>query len=364
MAWRNPFRRAAESRHAQPRSPLPGTAQRLLEGLREAWLVIGPTGRVEASQGVGGLGIVRGGTLVDPELVRQADRTRAGAGPETRDVAIGGVAMGAPPRRVRASTTMLDDGLLLLLLEDISAAARVDAMRRTFIADVAHELRAPVQEMLTSAKDMQRALRKGRSVTQLTDDVENGARRLGALVADITDISRLQVVDAMEGARDATLDEVAGPAVDAVQSQARDKRITIDVHPAQVSLYVNVDQVVTALRNLLMNAITYSEPHTKVTVRAEQVGDQVAIAVEDEGVGIPVEHLERIFERFHRVDPERSRATGGTGLGLPIVRQICEAHGGEVLVASTPGRGSVFTMRLPSRRLGTASSAQAWQEGL
>ena len=373
MGWRYRLRRATVSSDAVRRSALPEhmesgplseAAQRLLTGIREAWVLLDRAGAVIASRGADGLGILRDRSLIDADLAEQVARTREGARRESSDVAIGGVEVGAPPRTVRATTAPVDADLILLLLEDISAAARVDAMRREFIETVADELREPVDAMLDSAKSMQRALRKGKSLDAHTARVEGGARRLGALVADITDISRLQSIDPMEAASDIAVADVVATALDAIRVLARDHGVTIAVDVPDLRMFVNAEQVATALRNLLANAIAYSAADTTVTVRASEHADHIAISVADEGIGIPAQHLDRIFERFHRVDPERSRATGGTGLGLAIVRQICEAHGGEVTVESVEGEGSVFTMRLPSRRLDTASSAQVWQEGL
>ncbi len=364
MGWRQRFRRAPVTGGAVQSSPLPPMAERLLAGMREAWVLLDASGAIIETRGIEGLGILRDGALDDVDLVRQVARTRAGEGPESCDVAIGGAEVGAPPRTVRATTAIVDDDLLLLLLEDISAEARVDAMRREFISTVAQELRDPVDEMLRAAKGMERALRKGKPLVELTAQVESGARRLGALVSDITDISRLQSVDSMEAAREVSVTDLVAGAIDAVQVMARDHHVTLEAEVPELRFVANAEQISMALRNLLTNAITYSDPNTRVWVRASAQGEHVVLTVEDEGIGIPSEHLDRIFDRFHRVDPERSRATGGTGLGLAIVRQICEAHGGDVSVASTEGRGSVFTMRLPSRRLDAASSAQVWQEGL
>ncbi len=143
---------------------------------------------------------------------------------------------------------------------------------------------------------------------------------------------------------------------------AQDKRIDVVADVPEITLVANEEQLVAALRNLLTNAITYSSPHTLVEVEASVDAQHVSIAVKDEGVGIPVEELSSIFERFHRIDATRSRESGGTGLGLAVVRQICVAHGGDVSVTSEPGRGSVFTLRFPVGRRVTESSAPMEQE--
>jgi two-component system sensor histidine kinase SenX3 len=115
--------------------------------------------------------------------------------------------------------------------------------------------------------------------------------------------------------------------------------------------------LLTALRNLISNAIAYSPSHTRVAVSARTTESIVEISVKDQGIGIPVNDLDRIFERFYRVDQARSRVTGGTGLGLAIVKHVCQNHGGECTVWSEPGVGSTFTLRLPAYQQSTPFNA-------
>lgn len=212
------------------------------------------------------------------------------------------------------------------------------------LADAAHE-----------AVDDPKALHKFTSRMQLE------AARLSALINDLTDLSRLQASDAMAEARSIPVRRVVNEAVDTVHLAAQDKRIDIlrEV-PTTLRLFADEEQAVTALRNLLTNAIRYSPPHTKVTINAREHEGYVEVSVADEGIGIDPEQQVRIFERFHRVDPARSRETGGTGLGLAIVKHICMAHGGEVTVQSAVGSGATFTLRFPLPRVG----AGADREGL
>jgi two-component system sensor histidine kinase SenX3 len=111
----------------------------------------------------------------------------------------------------------------------------------------------------------------------------------------------------------------------------------------------NGDQILAALGNLVENAVVYSQPRTQVTISVRPVERMLELAVTDQGMGIPATELERIFERFYRVDPARARATGGTGLGLSIVKHVAATHGGEVRVWSVEGDGSTFTMVLPAQ---------------
>jgi two-component system, OmpR family, sensor histidine kinase SenX3 len=123
--------------------------------------------------------------------------------------------------------------------------------------------------------------------------------------------------------------------------------IRISPEPPEIEIACDRRQMRSALMNLLDNAIKYSGPGQPVEVGAHVVGDHLELVVRDHGIGIPTRDLERIFERFYRVDRARSRETGGTGLGLAIVRHVVQAHGGEVTVTSSEGEGSTFTIQVP-----------------
>jgi two-component system sensor histidine kinase SenX3 len=152
-------------------------------------------------------------------------------------------------------------------------------------------------------------------------------------------MTRAEVVD---------VDELVARAIDEVRTLAASEDIDFIVGQSCSSAVLgDRGQLLTALRNLLTNAIAYSPPETKVAVEARRNGLVVEILVKDQGIGIPANELDRIFERFYRVDPARSRATGGTGLGLAIVKHVCINHGGECTVWSEVGVGSTFTLRLP-----------------
>jgi two-component system phosphate regulon sensor histidine kinase PhoR len=131
-------------------------------------------------------------------------------------------------------------------------------------------------------------------------------------------------------------------------AKAEAQRVTmIPLCEAKLRATVNAPLLEQALVNLLENAITYSNPDSCVWVSARQDDAMLVIDVRDQGVGIPHDHLDRIFERFYRVDKARSRERGGTGLGLAIVKHIAQVHGGQVSVTSTVGQGSTFTLRIP-----------------
>ena len=138
-------------------------------------------------------------------------------------------------------------------------------------------------------------------------------------------------------------------AVEVCAHRARKKEISVDMNcPENLTAAVNPPLIEQALINLISNAVKYSQPGKTVTVCAEAAPDGVTLSVSDQGYGIAPEHLERLFERFYRVDKGRSRQEGGTGLGLAIVKHIAQAHGGSVSVESTFGKGSSFSIVLPA----------------
>ena len=138
--------------------------------------------------------------------------------------------------------------------------------------------------------------------------------------------------------------------LDSVNIAAEIKKITV-VHVKSNQLFVvGVEkQIIAAIRNLLVNAINYSPEKSQITIGTTRKTGVVEITVTDQGIGIPIADQSRVFERFFRVDQARSRDTGGSGLGLSIVKHVCENHGGEVSLWSVPGEGSTFTMRFPDR---------------
>ena len=178
--------------------------------------------------------------------------------------------------------------------------------------------------------------------------MQRESRRLTTLVQEIIDLTRLQVADTLSAPVLVQVDEVVADAVDRCRLAAERKGIEAVVGGDRgASVYGDHELLVTAVRNLVDNAVSYSPDGTRVRVVVRRVDGLVEVAVTDEGIGIPAAEQERIFERFYRVDPARSRATGGTGLGLSIVKHVTANHGGECTVWSMPGQGSTFTLRLP-----------------
>jgi two-component system sensor histidine kinase SenX3 len=173
--------------------------------------------------------------------------------------------------------------------------------------------------------------------------------RLTRLVQQIIELSRLQGDDPLEESDPIPVDAIIERALDRIRVDAASKDIELAFagkHGLQVT--GDAEQLIVALGNLVENAVVYSPRGTIVGVSAQLRDSTVEIAVTDHGVGIPVEEIDRIFERFYRVDPARARTTGGTGLGLSIVKHVAATHGGEVRVWSVEGEGSTFTLALPA----------------
>jgi len=221
-------------------------------------------------------------------------------------------------------------------------------MRRDFVANVSHELRTPIGALAVLAEAIAGGS-ESEVTAQLAERMVRESERLARIVEDLLDLSLLEAQE-RAGREPLPVAALVTDAVDQVRGAADTRGISIDASNVPADLRIECDRrkLVSAIFNLLDNAVKYSEAGEPVEVTAERRGDRCAIAVRDHGIGIPSRDLERIFERFYRVDRARSRQTGGTGLGLSIVRHTAQAHGGEVTVESHEGEGTTFTLLLPA----------------
>ena len=242
-------------------------------------------------------------------------------------------------------------GLVLVLAEDQTESRRVEEVRRDFVANVSHELKTPVGALALLAETIEDAADDEEAVRRFAGRMRHEAARLTSLVQDLITLNRIQAAEPIPDPRPVDLDQVVSEALDRCRLKANERGISLAwVGERGLSVLGEDELLVTALRNLLENAVVYSPEDTKVVVSTRRVSDDGGeISVTDQGIGIPERDLERIFERFYRVDPARSRATGGTGLGLAIVKHAAAAHGGSVTVKSVEGSGSTFTLWLPLR---------------
>ncbi len=245
----------------------------------------------------------------------------------------------------------LDDGDLkphrgLAVIDSIAEERRIDAIRRDFVANVSHELKTPVGAMSLLAETLVGETEPA-DRDRLSDMLQREAKRVEDIIDDLLELTRLE--EGESETEKVKVSKIVAKSVDKVRTFADGMRVQLVVTGDSGEEKVNVDRraVVRALTNLIDNAVRYSEADQQVTVAVDVLEHVVAISIKDDGVGIPRAELERVFERFYRVDRARSRETGGTGLGLAIVRHVAENHGGRVLVESKPGDGSTFTIELP-----------------
>jgi two-component system sensor histidine kinase SenX3 len=243
---------------------------------------------------------------------------------------------------------------------DISESRRVESVRRDFVANVSHELKTPIGALGLLAETIA-ATDDPNVMRQLADRVVREADRLSRIVDELLDLSTIESQEAPMR-EPMPLRRLVSECVDFVQASADAANVPLRIHPSppDVQIVCDARQMRSAIVNLLDNAIKYSGPGAPVEIGASLVDhDRIAISVRDHGIGIPSRDLERIFERFYRVDRARSRDTGGTGLGLAIVRHVAEAHGGEVAVESLEGEGSMFTLYVSSVSNGVRPLSEA-----
>ncbi|HEX6246254.1 MAG TPA: ATP-binding protein [Nocardioidaceae bacterium] len=349
LAWRiseQQQRRAAA--HADPVVP-PGVAT-VLSVLRSSALLVDQNDDVlKASAPAHALGLVRGREIAVEELAELVRRVRRdGQIRETELTLTRGRA--TQPTHVTARVAPLSSRLVLALVEDRTRERRVEAIRRDFVANVSHELKTPVGAINILAEAVQEASDDPEAVERFARRMQMEGERLGRLVQQIIELSRLQGDEPLDEPTPVPVDDIIARAIDACAIDATAKQISV-VQDGDRGLEAlgSADQIAVAVGNLVANAVTYSPDHSNVVVSARPADLMVEITVTDQGIGIPANELERIFERFYRVDPARHRSTGGTGLGLSIVKHVAASHGGEVRVWSSPGQGSSFTLTLPRR---------------
>ncbi len=264
--------------------------------------------------------------------------------------------IGNPDRVLQAHGTQISDyagesGGALIVLNDISRLKNIDQIRKDFVANVSHELKTPV----TSIKGFLETLRDGaisdpNAAERFLNIAIKHTDRLTTIIEDLLKLSRVE----QEAGRGAMKLE-KGPVCAAIQSvtkflevvaQERHIRIVVECDDL-LEINMNRPLFEQALSNLVDNAIKYSQPNSDVSISAKKIDQEAIIEVKDKGCGIPSDQLQRIFERFFRVDRARTRDKGGAGLGLSIARHIINLHAGRIEASSGIGQGSVFTIHIP-----------------
>jgi two-component system, OmpR family, sensor histidine kinase SenX3 len=350
---------------------LPAGIDSVLSVLSSSAVVLDGDDRVlRASAAARSFGLVDGDRLVVSELVALARKVR-------RDGEIREGEIDLATSRFNGRTTSFavrvgllgsspaEDGLVLLLAEDQTESRRVDEVRRDFVANISHELKTPVGALALLAETVEDAAHDPEAVLRFAGRMRQEATRLTDLVQDLIMLSRIQAAEPVPDPTPLGIDTVVAEAIDRCRLRAAAHGIELAASgETGMTIHGDEDLMVTALRNLLENAVAYSPEKTRVLISTRRAGaDAAEISVADQGIGIPERDLERIFERFYRVDPARSRATGGTGLGLAIAKHVIAAHGGTITVWSKEGAGSTFTIRLPLSSPDTLPAAGAEQGG-
>jgi two-component system sensor histidine kinase SenX3 len=296
------------------------------------------------------LGLVRGSRL-DKRAAQAAEQVRDTGEVVRVDLSPlqHGGRSGRGPTAVLGEVRLLGDGFTVIDASDESDAVRLEATRRDFVANVSHELKTPVGAMTLLAEAVLDAVDDPHEVRRFGTKILNEAHRLGTLVTELIALSRLQGAERLPELATVEVDKVVHKALDRCRlaAESANIRITLD-QPSGLLLNGDATLLVTALSNLLDNAVSYSTPGSPVSVSRRLANGFAEIAVTDRGLGIAPEHHERVFERFFRIDQARSRSTGGTGLGLAIVKHVAANHGGDVQLWSKPATGSTFTLRIPA----------------
>ncbi len=328
---------------------LPDGAAEVLSVVGRAYVVVDAIdGVVRASPAAYAFGLVRGHTMVHSELLGLTARVRRDGVIEERQLELPRGPLGQGTIVVQVRVAPIGEEYILLLADDRTEITRTEAMRNDFVANVSHELKTPVGAISLLAEAIDDAADDAEAVRRFAGRMHKEARRLGALVQDIIELSRLQGADVVQGGTEVDLNAVVAEAVDRNKLTAESRHIELSVGGnIGVPVFGDAELLTTALRNLIDNAIRYAPERSKVGVGLRVREGLATVSVTDQGPGITPDQQDRIFERFYRLDDARSRQTGGTGLGLSIVKHVISQHGGEVSVWSQPGQGSTFTVRLP-----------------
>lgn len=268
------------------------------------------------------------------ELRRDMIIPRDPSGTQTVDLAVHAVAFGARHT--------------VIIAVDKTEFRRLDEVRRDFVANISHELKTPIGAVTLLAEALVEAADDPALVRKFAGSLGDEAARLADLTAEIIELSRLQSEGALAQFHRVSIGDVLTQAITHTRVASDSKALSVVVGgDVDCETYGDAPRLVMAFRNLLANAVQYSPAGSKIGIGVSQRKGYIEVAIADQGIGMTDSEVARIFERFYRTDEARSRLTGGTGLGLSLVKHVVAHHGGDISVWSKPGRGSTFTVRLP-----------------
>lgn len=328
---------------------VPDGVGQVIDALESAGIVLDPSNNVvKASPGALAFGLVWNQTLVHPELVALVDHIRRNGGSVTEELELSRGPFGEASIYLFVRVARLGSRYVLLLAEDRTESYRLDEVRRDFVANISHELKTPIGAVGLLAEALQVASDEPAQVRRFAKRLTKEYERLARITQEIIELSRLQAADALAKPELVEVDQVVAAAIDQNRVEAEANNVTLaSGGDAGAEVYGDQALLAVAVHNLIANAIHYSPKGSRVGIGVSNVDGIIEIAVTDQGIGIPDEDLDRVFERFYRIDQARSRRTGGSGLGLSIVKHVVQNHGGDIRVWSQLGNGSTFTIRLP-----------------
>ncbi|MDQ1580304.1 MAG: two-component system, OmpR family, sensor histidine kinase SenX3 [Microbacteriaceae bacterium] len=328
---------------------VPDGVDQVIDALESAGVVLDPSNNViKASPGALAIGLVWNQALVHPQLITLVDRVRRTGEPITDALELARGPFGDANIHLSVRVARLGSRYILLLAEDHTESFRLENVRRDFVANISHELKTPIGAVSLLAEALDSASADSAQVRRFAKRLSEESARLARITQDIIELSRLQAADALTHAELVRVDQVIGAAIDQNRVAAESKGIELATRgDKDAEIYGDSTLLIVAVHNLISNAVQYSPGGSRVGIGVRTTDGVVEIAITDQGEGIPEEDLDRVFERFFRVDQARSRHTGGTGLGLAIVKHAVQNHGGDIRVWSRPGHGSTFTIRLP-----------------
>ena len=246
--------------------------------------------------------------------------------------------------------------LMLLSLRDLTPLRRVEEMRADFVANASHELRTPLASLSGFIDTLQGPAREDTAARERFLEIMKGqARRMARLIDDLLSLSRIELNAHRHPEAPVDLVPVVRQVVDSLQMLAREREVEVAIDAPSESLVVagDRDELIRLFENLVENALKYGASGKRVEIglarelMSAKFGDEAVVSVRDHGPGIAPEHLPRLTERFYRIDVGQSRAEGGTGLGLALVKHILNRHRGRLAIDSTLGQGATFTVYLP-----------------
>ena len=327
-------------------------SRRLIEGLTEAAIIVRGASVVMSNRAARNLlGVAIEGVDVRQVLPHPAVIQRLVRGGVTGPEEVEAAGFGGSRRHWLVRISPLGEGDLLVRLIDRSEARAAEQMRVDFVANASHELRTPLSTLIGYTETLRERTAEldGETHDRFLTIVHEEARRMQRVVEDLISLSRIEAEKFTTPTEAVDLEQLIEVSVESAKRMADDRRSTLvcNIEQNLPSIAADSSQILQVLDNLITNALRYGEPGTPVTVSATLEDEMVHLTVADQGEGIAPEHVNRLTERFYRVDTSRSRSLGGTGLGLSIVKHIVERHRGRLTIESKLGKGTTVHVLLP-----------------